>query len=633
MSFNLPQNVPDFSTQVRKAEDSVWTRATGSSAALRGGRRLPSSDLPMYKDKPQRRAGKGSRWTGVIFLFGVLVVMFIFVTSASDSDETEEGGSWSLFGGSKSSGALSSKAKQALIKEAFVESWDDYAKHALGKDIYHPISKKSRNMAPEGLGWIVVDCLDTMMLMNLEEPLKTARSWVEHNLTYDQDYAVNTFETTIRMLGGLLSAHYMSNYDDLYLEKAVDLANRLIGAFESHSGVPYASVNLHTSVGVSSHDDMGASSTAEVASLQLEFKYVAKLTGEALYWEKAEQVMKVIDENHARDGLVPIFIRPDTGKFQGANIRLGSRGDSYYEYLLKQYLQTYNKETAYRKMYDEAMTGVKKRLVQKSKPNGFTFVAELDHGWDNPTLPKMDHLVCFLPGNLALGSTNGLPLKMAQRTSWTAQQASDLKLAKELMRTCYEMYAVTKTGIAPEIAFFNTDDSSTTDITIKWQDSHNLQRPETVESLFIMWRITKDPIYREWGWNIFEAFRKYERVLDGNGYCSLESVNEIPPRFRDNMESFWLAETLKYLYLLFEDDDTVLPLDKVVFNTEAHPFPKFKMEPLFKTGWERTEKSAEEVKRSVEEAIFEKKEELKIPEDPKASEGGSEGEGESENVV
>ncbi|KAK9460685.1 glycoside hydrolase [Lipomyces oligophaga] len=592
MSFNLPQNVPDFSSTARQVEDFVWTHANGrgrSTPRHRGG----DSDLPLYKDKPRQFVPRNSSISGVrpfpvLALVGIILFIFFFLSRSEDDDSITPGSkSKSTWWFSEPSSELSSREKQDAIREAFLESWEDYASHALGKDVYHPLSKRSENMAPNGLGWIVVDSIDTMMIMKLQEPLEVARNWIANNLTYDQDYEVNTFETTIRMLGGLLSAHYLSGFDDLYLEKAVDLANRLLGAFDSTSGVPYASVNLHTYMGVKSHADGGASSTAEATSLQLEFKYVSKLTGEALYWTKAEKVMQVVDNNQVEEGLVPIFIHPDTGKFTGRLIRLGSRGDSYYEYLLKQYLQTNNRETVYRQLYDEAMTGVKKRLIHKSYPNGYTFVSELEQGIGGPVSNKMDHLVCFLPGNLALGATDGMSLNDAKRTSWTVTRAADMRLAKELMKSCYEMYKATKTGIAPEIVVFNTDPSIHEDLKIKPADTHNLQRPETVESLFIMWRITKDPVYREWGWNIFQAWRKYAKLPDRNGYSSLESVNDIPPRFRDNLESFWLAETLKYLYLLFEDDESVLPLQEVVFNTEGHPFPKFNMEPLFKTGWER----------------------------------------------
>lgn len=201
-------------------------------------------------------------------------------------------------------------------------------------------------MSPKGMGWIIVDALDTLMIMNLTSRLSHAREWISTSLDYDQDYNVNTFETTIRMLGGLLSAHYLSTEfpnmapipeddhgapgEDLYLEEASDLADRILGAFESGSGIPFASVNLKDFKGVPSHADGGASSTAEVGSLQLEFKYLAMLTGEKNYWEKVEKVIQVIDDNGMEAGLLPIFIYPNDGEFRGNNIRLGSRGDSYY---------------------------------------------------------------------------------------------------------------------------------------------------------------------------------------------------------------------------------------------------------------------------------------------------------------
>jgi hypothetical protein len=193
-------------------------------------------------------------------------------------------------------------------------------------------------MSPRGLGWIIVDSLDTMMIMNLTSQLSDARIWLQRKLDYEQNQDVNTFETTIRMLGGLLSAHYLSKVlpgvssrrDQIYLTKAVDLADRLLGAYDSPSGIPYASIHLATRRGLVSHADGGASSTAEATTLQLEMKYLSNVTGNDIYWRKAEKVMQVIDGIGAADGLVPIFISPHTGRFTSREIRLGSRSDSYY---------------------------------------------------------------------------------------------------------------------------------------------------------------------------------------------------------------------------------------------------------------------------------------------------------------
>ena len=99
----------------------------------------------------------------------------------------------------------------------------------------------------------------------------------------------------------------------------------------------------------------------------------------------------------------------------------------------------------------------------------------------------------------------------------------------------------------------------------------NILRPETVESLFVLYRVTGDQVYRDWGWEILQAFRRHSRVHSG-GFTTLRNVNSPHPTKTNKMESFFLAETLKYLYLLFSEDD-VLPLDRWVFNTEAHPLP------------------------------------------------------------
>ncbi|PWW77044.1 Glycoside Hydrolase Family 47 protein [Tuber magnatum] len=624
MSFSIPKNVPSFTSPNREFED-----VEGAVGGLFGANR----DLPLYKDKPYyQRSGRNQRKRKMYrrkrYLGGLIAVLVLFYWFGYFSGT----GTSILPIKKKTQDTVNWEDRREKVKEAFVLSWNAYEKHAWGNDQFFPVAKAGRQMIPKGMGWIIVDALDTMMIMNLTKPLEKAQHWVEHSLTFEQDSEVNTFETTIRMLGGLLSAHYLSQdlklvpvkkaAEDMYLNKATDLADRLLGAYDSPSGVPFASVNLKSREGVPSHADGGASSTAEAATLQLEMKYLSKLIGETIYWKKAE-----------KDGLVPIFVYADTGKFRGNEIRLGSRGDSYYEYLIKQYLQTKNQEPIYLDMYNAAISGVKKHLIAKSHPSHLTFIAELPNGIGGDLSPKMDHLVCFMPGLLALGATEGLTVEEARKAEkgvkWGIRQEEDLKLARELMRTCYEIYNVTATGLAPEIAWFNlkhgkSDDGEfleedpKKDIIVKPRDAHNLQRPETVESLFVMWRITGDEIYREWGWKIFEAFLEHTAVGEDakDGFTSLDNVNEIPPKQRDNMESFWLAETLKYLYLLFSPND-ILPLDEVVFNTEAHPFPKFEMGRLFETGWKR-------LPRDKDGGIIKEgpKEEEKKPENQKKEKDG-----------
>jgi len=221
-------------------------------------------------------------------------------------------------------------------------------------------------------------------------------------------------------------------------------------------------------------------------------------------------------------------------------------------------------------MWEEALTGIRKHLIIPTKHAKLSIVAELPSGIGGSLSPKMDHLVCFLPGTIALGATNGLTEAEARRLpSWNTEKSQQMELARALTKTCWGMYKVTDTGIAPEIVWFRASDESLRsrkgmpraplarssnseevwkkDFNIKPLDAHNLQRPETVESLFMMWRITKDPIYREWGWEIFQAFLDYSTVPLGEGFTSLNNVNAIPPPRRDNMESFWLVrDTLVY---------------------------------------------------------------------------------------
>ncbi|GLU13988.1 hypothetical protein SLE2022_305860 [Rubroshorea leprosula] len=492
-------------------------------------------------------------------------------------------------------------AKQQKVKEAFIHAWSGYKKFAMGNDELMPLSQHGVD-GLGGLGATVVDALDTAMIMGLDEVVSEAGSWIESHLSerISKKGQVNLFETTIRVLGGLLSAYHLSSGDQgikveqkgpkpaVYLETARDLADRLLSAFTSSpTAVPFSDVVLHDSSAHPAPD--GLSSTSEVSTVQLEFNYLSAISGDPKYSREAMKVLAHMKTLPKVEGLVPIYMSPNSGGFSGENIRLGSRGDSYYEYLIKVWLQQRTSQdgnfTYLYDMYQEAMKGVRHLLVQKSIPNGLVFVGELPSGPKGEFSPKMDHLVCFLPGALALGATKGITREKAMKDNLlTFEDLENLKLAEDLAKTCFEMYSVTSTGLAPEIAYFHTKEYSedgldggnksskyVNDIIIKHADRHNLLRPETVESLFVLYRITQDQKYREWGWQIFEAFEKYTKVGSG-GYTSLDDVTTIPPQRRDKMETFFLGETLKYLYLLF-GNSSVIPLDKFVFNTEAHPFP------------------------------------------------------------
>ncbi|KAL6864893.1 hypothetical protein ACP4OV_016044 [Aristida adscensionis] len=498
-------------------------------------------------------------------------------------------------------------SRQKKVKEAFEHAWSGYRNYAMGYDELMPLSHRGTN-GLGGLGATVVDSLDTAIIMGADDVVSEASKWIEDNLMkrISEKGQVNLFETTIRVLGGLLSSYHLSGGDhagavdsgipvtykkanpEKLLEVAKDLADRLLLAFTSSpTAIPLSDVILRDRTAHAAPD--GLSSTSEASTLQLEFSYLSRISGDPKYDKEAMKVFEHMRTLPTVEGLVPIFINPSSGQYSGENIRLGSRGDSYYEYLLKLWVQQERYRDSSLKylyeMYMEAMRGVKHLLVRKTVPNGLVFVGELPNGRHGGFSPKMDHLVCFLPGTLALGATKGITKNKALESNLlTDEDKENLQLAEDLAKTCVEMYFVTSTGLAPEIAYFhiegnpeggpdggNKSSQYVNDIIIKPLDRHNLLRPETVESLFVLHRITEDPKYREWGWQIFQAFEKYTKV-DSGGYTSLDDVTSVPPPKRDKMETFFLGETLKYLYLLF-DENNILPLDKYVFNTEAHPLP------------------------------------------------------------
>ncbi|KAH8416706.1 hypothetical protein KR222_009822, partial [Zaprionus bogoriensis] len=447
--------------------------------------------------------------------------------------------------------------RQAAVVAAFKHSWAGYKKYAWGHDNLKPVSQSSHEWF--GLGLSIVDSLDTMYIMGLEDEFNEARDWVKQSLHFHTSRDVNLFEVTIRVLGGLLSAYHLSG-DKMFLVKSIELGNRLLPSFLSPSGIPYSDVNLGERT---AHSPKWSpdSSTSEVTTIQLEFRDLSRSTNVPIY----EQVVNIVNEKvHALDkhhGLVPIFINANTGTFRNyATISLGARGDSYYEYLLKQWLQTGRKDNDDLILdYLQAIDGVLTQLMRRTPRENWVYIGELINGHDFK--PKMDHLTCYLPGTLLLGHQNGMP-------------DSHLMLARDMMDTCYQTYIKQPTQLAAEISYFALNDKEESDIYVKPNDAHNLLRPEFIESLYYFYALTGNRTYQDMGWTIFQAFEKHSKVAAG--YTSLGNVkNTLNTRMRDLMESFWLSETLKYFYLLFSDNRKEIDLDKWVFNSEGHPLPVY----------------------------------------------------------
>ncbi|KAM1657885.1 mannosyl-oligosaccharide 1,2-alpha-mannosidase MNS1-like [Malus sylvestris] len=436
--------------------------------------------------------------------------------------------------------------RREKVKEAMIHAWSSYEKYAWGQDELQPQSKNGVNSFG-GLGATLVDSLDTLYIMGLHEQFQKAREWVATSLDFDKDYEASVFETTIRVVGGLLSAYDLSE-DKLFLDKAREIADRLLPAWDTPSGIPYNIINLAHGKPHNPSWTGGESILADSGTEQVEFIALSQRTGDPKYQQKAENVIVALNKTFPDDGLLPIYIDPERGRSGYSTITFGAMGDSFYEYLLKVWILG-NKTSAvkpYRDMWEKSMKGLLS-LIRRTTPSSFAYLCEKN---GNTMTNKMDELACFAPGMLALGSSGYGPDESKQF----------LSLAEELAWTCYNFYQSTPTKLAGENYFFH--DGQDLSVGTSW----NILRPETVESLFYLWRLTGNKTYQEWGWNIFQAFEKNSRIE--SGYVGLKDVNTGD---KDNMmQSFFLAETLKYLYLLFSPS-SVISLDEWVFNTEAHP--------------------------------------------------------------
>ena len=452
------------------------------------------------------------------------------------------------------------RTRRYHVKKAMEHAWNGYVKYAFGMDEILPVSGRGHD------GWggqaiTLIDALDTLWLMDMKEEFERARDWVRDHLDHSKvSSQVSMFETTIRDLGGLLSAYDFSG-DKVFLEKAIDLGERLFKAFDnSPSGIPFGQVSPATGAASMASWTGGQAILSEFTSIQIEFRYLAKVSGRTEFAEKVERVFDIMNDVAPANGLYPNFYNANGDVPSAGNdkITFGAMSDSFYEYMLKCWIQGGKTEPMYRNMYDKAIDGMHKDLLQTSTPSGLVYIA--DRNWGNLDL-KMDHLVCFMGGLLALGAYTD-PLGMD-----SPRAIRDFQTAKALTYTCYQMYARMETGIAPEYIQFR-DGADFSD-----GAPHYLLRPEAVESMFILNTLTGDPVYREWGWEIFQAIEKYCRTEYAYGELSNVHVPSNHPN--DKMESFFLAETLKYLYLLQDPDTEIDILEKHVFNTEAHPLRIF----------------------------------------------------------
>ncbi len=411
------------------------------------------------------------------------------------------------------------------VRAEFLHTWHAYKTYAWGHDELRPLSASYRDWYGESFYMTAMDALDTMVLMGLKEEADSTREFIATHLSFDRDVSVKNFEFTIRFLGGLLSSYQMTG-DGRLLRLARDLGDRLLPAFRSPTGMPYVNVNLKTGAVRGT-----VSNPAEIGTLLLEFGALGRITGDPRYYDTAKNALRALYRLRSPIGLVGESIDVESGRWVGKESHVTGGIDSYYEYLLK-CARLFDDEEC-RRMW-LASVGPLNAYIADSSAGGLWYGhADMTTGKRTATL--FGSLDAFLPAVLAL--------------------SGDIRRGRDLEESCLRMWE--RYGIEPEQLDYRT-------MTAK--DPGYALRPEIIESAYYLYHFTHDGRYLRMGREFFDSLKKYCRT--DAGYAALSDV--VSKKKADSMESFFLAETLKYLYLLFAPPET-LDFDAVTFNTEAHP--------------------------------------------------------------
>lgn len=496
----------------------------------------------------------------------------------------------SLFAGLPAFSSARKLANMDKIRELFYHGYSHYMQYAYPSGEIRPISCVSHEFDLVPLPALtLLDSLDTLLLF--QNHTEFARSVERLRLLYDTgfdfDETVSVFETNIRILGGLLSAHQLAilpqhshrvpqdvvwdntnretilesygpdtcdmefnsttvfwEYDNLLLELAVDLGNRLLPAFDTPTGIPYGTVHLQTGV---PEGETPVASLAGAGTLCLEFTLLSELTGNPSYGSAARLAMRALFARRSSLDLFGKHIDTASGQWTETLSGIGSNSDSYLEYLAKHYFLFHDDDfwtmlkTSYAGVYNESRLGEWYVDVDMnygiSSGNGRTV---------------LESLAAFYPG---------LQVLLGEYTP-ASRSLNSYLLVREIL------------GFLPErfhYGAWNIDRGA-------GAAKHPL-RPELLESVYWMHRSTKND---GWAWAADFALHQLESVTKTT--CGFASLNEVHPhqtgkvgggddiKLMDEMPSFFLSETLKYLYLTFDDDNVMHTDDRQwIFTTEAHP--------------------------------------------------------------
>jgi len=435
------------------------------------------------------------------------------------------------------SGEMMAK-QRARVEDMFWHGYNNYMEHAFPRDELMPITCQGRDTLGS-YALTLVDSLDALLVLGNEEEFKKQAEWVMENLDFRGiEENVSVFETNIRILGGLLSAHLMAEerFEDYpwghgrsLLTIAHEMGDILLVAFDTPTGIPYGTVNLANGGSVPKGESK-VTSVAGAGSYILEFGILSRLVGNPAYEDAARAATRAIYERRSSLDLVGNHIDIHSGQWTATAASIAGNIDSFYEYLLKGALLFGDEEMAH--MFKVTYSAVMEHLFKHP------WYVSADMKTGRVISAQFEALEGFWPGLQVL--------------------AGDSFLAADTMHAFHSLWQFL--GFVPEAYDLQNDKVARPQYPL---------RPEMAESLYYLYQATGDSVWLQYGKEMVDSLQLRARAECG--FAAVEHV--VTGRLRDHMDSFFLSETCKYLYLLFSPEHEIPSSDRYVFTTEGHPFP------------------------------------------------------------
>ena len=392
-------------------------------------------------------------------------------------------------------------------------AWRNYRERAWGKDQIKPLSGGSESFPLKNhhLGLSLIEALDTLWVMGLDDEFRDGVEWVKRELDFDVDGEVSVFETSIRLVGGLLAAFHACG-DPALLAKARDLADRLLPSFAaSPVGIPHRFVNLRTGALRGTETN-----PAETGTFIPEFGFLSRATGDDRYEKAAKRALVSLFQRRSKIGLLADSIDCMTGEWKSRRATIGPPSDSFYEYLWGGWDLLRDRECL--AMYRACTASILRHQPQRI--GGRLWFVDVDFETGKRINWDQDELASFYGGLLARGGN--LREASAYTRSWADVQK--------------------RFGVLPEEL-----DAST----LKATSVTNALRPELADSALKLWLIDRRDEWRMIARDHYLAMKRWNKAR--YGYATLADVTASPKLQSDHCPGYWWAEQMKYYYLIFSD--------------------------------------------------------------------------------